>query len=226
MYFYYHNMPVCHSYGADDYGPVFKPKQPFDNSFQWQVPHYEGNRQQPLIGQATWTDGGPITQCGIPWSHNQFMTVAVGQNTPYYCGQELTIRNRTAPFREITVTVVDKVPNYPPNRVNLHRRAFTALGANPSLGVLEVDIIPSEERDTELWGRYLQNVTQTAYPDHQLVANRALAKYVINPNHTTEIYDYTLQAPEELITVRGQITYNPTTNRPVSINLWRLAPSG
>ncbi|WBX81582.1 hypothetical protein PD280_07775 [Virgibacillus salarius] len=61
------------------------------------APPYNQDRQQPVSGQATWTDGGQITQCGIPWSDNLYMTAAVGENSPYQCGQTLKIRNLSIP---------------------------------------------------------------------------------------------------------------------------------
>src|SRR5690625_2643735 len=89
---------------------------------------YVTDRQQAIRGQATWTNGGPVTKCGIPWSTNEYMTVAVGENTPYECGEMLKVENLSiAGEREVIVTVVDRVAGYPANRINLHRRAFEAL---------------------------------------------------------------------------------------------------
>lgn len=177
-------------------------------------------RQKPIKGQATWTEGGQVTKCEIPWSHNSFMTAAVGVNTPYKCGQALKIRNLTTPgYREIIVTVVDQVPGYPPNKINLHRKAFEALGANPAMGVIKVEIISSPELEEEKWGKYLLEVTMTAYPGFNVTDYKSLGKTQISSEQTKESFDFSLQSPRERIKVRGTVIYNPITDRIISFNL-------
>lgn len=100
--------------------------------------------KKPVQGLATWTDGGSTTKCGIPWSYNNYMTVAVGEGSPYKCGQVLKVKNvSNANPLEILVVVVDQVKGYPPNKLNLHRNAFNALGSSVSVGVIEVIITPT-----------------------------------------------------------------------------------
>ncbi|WP_121604131.1 DUF3889 domain-containing protein [Virgibacillus sp. Bac332] len=184
------------------------------------APPYNQDRQQPVSGQATWTDGGQITQCGIPWSDNLYMTAAVGENSPYQCGQTLKIRNLSIPGqREILVTVVDQVPNYPPNRINLHRKAFETLGANVNMGVIHIDIIPSPELDEEKWGKYLLEITQTAYPNYQITEYSKVRKTKVSATRTEEVYEYVLQAPQDKITVRGTVVYNPKTDKVISFDI-------
>lgn len=67
-------------------------------------------RGETIQGQATWTEGGQVTKCGIPWSENEYMTVAVGEDAPYKCGQTIKLTNFSqAVPREVLVTVVDEV---------------------------------------------------------------------------------------------------------------------
>lgn len=175
-------------------------------------------RQQNVQGQATWTEGGPITQCGIPWSHNDYMTVAVGFNTPYQCGQSLKI-TYPATQREIIVTVVDKVPDFPQNKVNLHRRAFEALGADVEAGIINVDITPAPEFEEGRWERYLLRIIQTAYPMYRVIDSQFVESVQLSPTEAKEIYEYTLQSPQETIMLEGTVTYNPQTNRMLSFDI-------
>jgi hypothetical protein len=103
------------------------------------------------------------------------MTAAVGVNTPYQCGQALKITYPPTQ-RVLVVTVVDRVPDYPPNRINLHRKVFEALGANPDLGIINVEITPSPELEQERWGKYLLEVTQSAYPTYNVTEYRTVGK--------------------------------------------------
>ncbi|RXT02834.1 DUF3889 domain-containing protein [Ammoniphilus sp. CFH 90114] len=180
-------------------------------------PFYEA-RQQTIQGQATWTEGGPVTQCGIPWSHNEYMTVAVGVNTPYRCGQTLKIKNPLTQ-RELIVTVVDRVRDYAPNRINLHRRGFEALGANPAVGVINVEITPSPELGEEKWGKYLLEVTQAAYPRYRVTNYKFVSKTDLTAAQKKEIYQFILQSPQETIKVQGTVIYNPQTNRVISFDI-------
>ncbi|WP_106408547.1 DUF3889 domain-containing protein [Alteribacter populi] len=201
-------------YHRSQVNPYFQ--QPYYNN----VTHpYYMERQQPIRGQATWTEGGEVTQCGIPWSENQYMTVAVGVNAPFRCGETLIIKNLSLPGNEVSVTVVDEVPTYPPNKINLHRNAFQALGADLNEGVINVEIAPSPELDEGAWGRNLLGVTQSAYPNYNVVDYKSIEKTVPSPGQTRETYDFILQSPQEQITVQGNVTYNPNTNRVINVDL-------
>ncbi|WP_047982218.1 DUF3889 domain-containing protein [Ornithinibacillus contaminans] len=175
-------------------------------------------RQQTVRGRATWTDGGGTTKCGIPWSDNQYMTVAVGENAPYQCGQSLKIRN-LANGREIIATVVDTVRGFPQNNVNLHRRAFQALGANLDQGIISVDIIPSPELEEEKWGKYLLELVQTAYPGVEITDYSSVGKTEMSPTRVRETYDFILNTQQEQIRVRGNVIYNPESDRVISFDL-------
>ena len=181
---------------------------------------YDTMRQQPVRGQATWTEGGPVTLCGIPWSDNEYMTAAVGKNSPYQCGQTIKIRNLSTPgSREVLVTVVDQVAGYPANKISLHRRAFAALGVNSDVGVIDIEIIPSPELEQEKWGKYLLGVTQTAYPGYNVTEYQTISKTEVSPEQTKETYEFILQSPQERIKVRGSVIYNPQTDRIISFDL-------
>jgi rare lipoprotein A len=178
------------------------------------------SRQQPIRGQATWTNGGQVTKCGIPWSDNQYMTAAVGADTPYKCGQTLKVRNLSTPgAREILVTVVDQVPNYPANRISLHRRAFQALGAPLNIGVINVEILPSPELEQEKWGKYLLEITQSAYPGYNVIDYKSIGKTKLSAEQIKETYEFILQSTQGKITVRGNVTYNPKTDRIINFNI-------
>jgi hypothetical protein len=192
--------------------------QPYYNSRFYPTHPYYAVRQQSIQGQATWTEGGPITQCGIPWSQNQFMTAAVGVNTPYQCGQTIKIMYPLT-NRELLVTVVDRVPGYPSNKINLHRKAFETLGANTDEGIINVEITPSPELEEEKWGKYLLEVTQTAYPAYNVTDYRSVEKTEVSPTQTREVYEFTLESPQERIKVRGTVIYNPVTDRIISFDI-------
>ncbi|MDX8045090.1 DUF3889 domain-containing protein [Gracilibacillus sp. S3-1-1] len=178
-------------------------------------------RQQMVDGVAAWTDGGSITQCGIAWSHNQYMTVAVSSNSPYQCGQTIKVRNPQN-AREVTVTVVDTIPNAPPTGMNLHRRAFEALGANPSVGLLDVQFEAPQESDQARWGEYLLAVTQVAYPQYHVTDYRPIERTQLAHDQLREVYDYALQSLQERITARGTVVYNPITERIASFDIKEL----
>ncbi|RYG71834.1 DUF3889 domain-containing protein [Lentibacillus lipolyticus] len=175
-------------------------------------------RQQTVSGQATWTEGGAVTKCGIPWSANQYMTAAVGPNSPYQCGQTLKIRN-PATGREVLVTVVDETAGYSRNQITLHRRAFEMLGANPQQGVLNIEISPAPESEQQKWGGYLLKIAQTAYPSYQVTKYHFINEKLISSQQKQETYEYTLQSPQERITVQGTVVYNPKTDRILSFNI-------
>ncbi|MRG86114.1 DUF3889 domain-containing protein [Salinibacillus xinjiangensis] len=179
---------------------------------------YNLERQQPISGQATWTEGGQVTKCNQPWSSNEYMTVAVGENTPYQCGQTLKVTNPTNQ-REVLVTVVDQVKGFPPNKINLHRKAFEALGVSPDMGVINVQITPQPQLEEEKWGKYLLEVTQTAYPNFKVTDYNSVEKTSVSSNRTREVYDFKLQSPQESLVVRGTVLYNPNTDRVISFDI-------
>ncbi|MBM7571237.1 DUF3889 domain-containing protein [Aquibacillus albus] len=211
---YYHPYMRNHTFSQVPYYPYYQ------QAYQFGYPTYPQNisRQQPVKGQATWTEGGQVTQCGIPWSANQYMTAAVGGNSPYQCGQTLKIKYPTTQ-REVIVTVVDRVPGFPPNKINVHRRVFGALGASLDAGVINIEITPSPELEEQQWGKYLLEVTQSAYPNYNVTDYSVVEKTQLSANQTKETYDFILKSPAETINVRGTVVYNPNTNRVVSFNL-------
>ncbi|UOQ87153.1 DUF3889 domain-containing protein [Gracilibacillus salinarum] len=177
-------------------------------------------RPQTLNGTATWTNGGNVTKCGIPWSYNQYMTVAVSSNSSFQCGQTLKVTNPQN-GREAIVTVVDTVPNVPANQLNLHQRAFQIL-ANPSVGVLPVQFQASPEVEQEKWGKYLLEVTQTAYPNYNVTDYGFVERTPVTNDQVKEVYDFYLTNGQEQLTVRGTVVYNPMTNRVVSFGITEL----
>ncbi|TRM12510.1 DUF3889 domain-containing protein [Lentibacillus cibarius] len=168
----------------------------------------EHSRQQTINGQATWTEGGAITKCGIPWSTNQYMTVAVGTNSSYPCGRMLKVRN-PATGREILVKVVDETPGYAQNQINLHRKAFEALGVNPQQGIMNVEITPVHDFTQQKWGKYLMDIAKTAYPLYRIDESNFIDKTQISPEQTRETYEYVLQSSQDRFTVQGAVLYNP-----------------
>ncbi|WP_188455580.1 DUF3889 domain-containing protein [Virgibacillus oceani] len=203
------------------YNPYYAhlPYSTYDRHYST-YPYYDYPvRQQSVRGQATWTEGGQVTKCGIPWSSNQNMTVAVGENSPYQCGQTLKVTNLSTPARDVLVTVVDQVPNYPENKINLHRKAFEALGANLNQGIINVEINPTPELEQEKWGKYLLEVAQTAYPGYNVSEYNKTGETQLSSNQTRETYEYILQGPQERIKIRGTVIYNPNTDRIISFDI-------
>lgn len=151
--------PVCNGYIEHRFYPSLPPYTigylhrnyvPYWHSIPyWNPTMYWPFYREPektILGKATWTWGGVPTKCEIGWSHNNYMTAAVGEESPFHCGQKLKIKNISfVPSREIIVTVVDEVKKYPTNKINLHRLAFEALGVQPSAGVINVEITPVNE---------------------------------------------------------------------------------
>ncbi|RSL35247.1 DUF3889 domain-containing protein [Salibacterium salarium] len=216
MYYnhYYAYVPHVQPYVTPYQVPYAPPQPP---SFHRGYPVH-AERQQTVRGQATWTEGGPVTKCNMAWSDNQYMTTAVGGTSPYKCGQALKVRNLNT-GREIIVTVVDEVSGYPNNRLNLHRRAFEALGSNPDIGVMNIEITPSPDVEETQWGKYLVEVVQRAYPNYNVTDYQSVETTQVNAERTRETYEFTLQSPQETMTVRGSVTYNPNTNRVLSMSV-------
>ncbi|RPF53289.1 DUF3889 domain-containing protein [Aquisalibacillus elongatus] len=193
----------------------------YNNPFHhnpYQIPPFFDARQQVIQGQATWTEGGQVTKCNIAWSDNQYMTVAVSPRAGFQCGQTLKVRNPQN-TREVLVEVVDTVQNYPPNRINLHKRAFEALGVNADVGVINVEITPSPELEEEKFGKYLIELVQVGYPGYRVVNYDFEGSEEVSSNRVRETYIYTLESPRETIKVRGSVVYNPNTNRVISFDL-------
>jgi len=215
-------------YAYDQFGnpyvytyPVAYIPQPYNPYQRGYYPYY-AYRQQTVQGQASWTEGGQVTKCNTPWSSNNYMTAAVGDSAPYTCGQKLKVRNLSNQ-KEITVTIVDQVGGYPQNKINLHRKAFEALGANIDAGVISVELTPigadGNGAESSEWGKYLMNVTQTAYPNYQIIDYKSVSKSEVSENRTKEVYEFTLQSPQETMKIQASVTYNPGTGRVASFDL-------
>ncbi|RDY67290.1 DUF3889 domain-containing protein [Halobacillus trueperi] len=201
-------------YGANPYHPYSRYAYP---QAYGTYPNYYGyGVRQPVRGQATWTEGGEVTKCGIPWSNNRYMTAAVGQNSPYQCGQTIKVKN-LANQRVVLVTVVDQVPNYPENKINLHRKAFETLGASVDLGVINVEITPNPQLEEEKWGKYLLEIAQSAYPNYNATDYSKVSQTQQNGN-IKEVYKFVMESPQETMSIEGAVIYNPTTDRIISIN--------
>ncbi|WP_089740607.1 DUF3889 domain-containing protein [Gracilibacillus ureilyticus] len=180
--------------------------------------HWHLFRQNYITGQATWTNGGNVTQCGTQWSYNQFMTAAVSTNSPYVCGQSIKVRNPQN-GREVIVTIVDKVPGSPVNTINLHQRAFETLGANTSIGVIPIEFQPSPELEQEKWGKFLLELTQTAFPQYNVTEYKFAGRTQFAEDQIEEIYEYTLQSAQDRVNIRGSVIYNPATDRVISFGI-------
>ncbi|WP_112181995.1 MULTISPECIES: DUF3889 domain-containing protein [Paraliobacillus] len=196
----------------------FYRESPYLHPYPQQLNYW--GRQPFTRGQATWTEGGRVTQCGMPWSHNEYMTAAVGVNSPYQCGQTLKIRELfSQTLREVIVTIVDKVPGFPADKINLHRKAFEALGADPAVGVINIEFESSPEVEEAEWGKYLLEVTEVAYPNYNITEYNFVKKTNPAPNQTKEIYHYILQSPQERVKIQGTVIYNSNTNRVESFDI-------
>ncbi|QKY71610.1 DUF3889 domain-containing protein [Lentibacillus sp. CBA3610] len=201
--------------------PYFRNVYPYAYSPNGIQPYnftYTDYRQQPISGQATWTEGGQLTQCGIPWSDNLYMTAAVGENSPYQCGQTIQI-TYPATGRSILVEVVDQVPGFPDNRLNVHRRVFETLGANPQQGVIDIQMTPVSNLEQQQWGRYLLEIVQTAYSGYNVNEYSFVGKTEESPSRVRETYEYVLHSSQETITVRASVLYNPNNNRIISFDV-------
>lgn len=204
---YYIPQPY-HDYYRSYYGNAYNPYYAYNDY------------RQPVSGKATWTEGGAVTKCNIPWSRDDYMTVAVGEGAPYQCGQKITVKNMSSgDQQEIEVTVVDQVVGYPPNKINLHRKAFEALGAKLDAGVIDVEISVYSQMESSKWGNYLMTVTQSAYPDYQISDYKAVGKTEVSSERTKVTYEFVLQAPQGMLKVRSSVVYNPKTGRMVSFDI-------
>lgn len=226
--------PVQYGYSPAYPAYPMMPPVPFlENVFPGMPYSYRGEegmwRQQTIKGQALWTDGGQVTRCGLPWSMDNFMTAAVSVNGPFSCGDRLLVRNVTSPDgKEATVTVVDQVAGYPDNKINLHRRAFEAIGANINEGVVEVEIIPEQPTSPvqpgaptmpgQSMGNFLMGMAQTAFPGYSITNYTAKERTELSDNQIKETFEFTLQSPQETLKVEGTVTYNPVTNKIISFD--------
>ncbi|NIK12085.1 RlpA-like double-psi beta-barrel domain-containing protein [Alkalibacillus almallahensis] len=177
--------------------------------------NYEG---ESISGDATWTEGGPVTKCNLAWSDMNHMTTAVSTDSPYTCGQLLNVRFEDT-GKEVTVKVVDTVAGYPQNRLNLHRQVFEALGANLDWGIIPIRIavVPTDGngqlRDV-LW-----NVLGQTYPGATIKNSQWQEEENVSGGYLKESYLFTLGTSEGDMTVRGDVVFHPNTKRIRSINL-------
>ncbi len=176
-----------------------------------------------VYGQATWTNGGPITQCGIPWSHNAYMTAAVGTNSPYQCGQTLKVHH-TSLFtpKDILVTVVDKVPGYPANKINLSRAAFQALGAKLSDGVADVQITTDPKIEEWEWGKYLLAAVQATFPNSTIFDYDYKGRTQASPDQIRQTYQFSLRSNGQQFNVLASALYNKNNNQLYKIEIRRI----
>lgn len=196
------------------------------NPYYWNPYHadpipshpYTEERQQTMHGQATWTVGGQETKCGIPWSRNNYMTAAVGEASPFTCGQTVNVKNPQN-NTEISVLIVDEVRGYPAERINLHRRAFEALGADLNVGIIQVEMEPMAVTEEGRFGERLERMIQLAYPNEALSNYDPVDMMRTETGQVRETYDFMLDAEGETRMVRGEVVYYPETDRIVSINL-------
>ena len=215
MYSNFYPMPYGLSYAPHPYQSHSYTRYLYPTYHENQFEYY--GIRQPIRGQASWTEGGEVTQCGIPWSTNQYMTVAVGRASGYQCGQTIKVKNLSN-GREIIATIVDQVPNYPENKVNLHRKAFETLGASVDAGIINVEINASPELEEEKWGKYLLEIVQSAYPNYKATDYSSVSKNPQNNNQMKEVYKFVMQSPQETMNIQGTVIYNPNTDRIISIN--------
>lgn len=201
-------------YFKNMYPYAYHPYDVYPERQNFQYSHY---RQQSVSGQATWTEGGQLTKCGIPWSDNWYMTAAVGENSPYQCGQLLRVYYPVT-GRSILVEVVDEVPGFPDNEINVHRRVFETLGANPQAGVIDIQFSSVSQIEQQRWGRYLLELTQTAYPEYHVMAYNFIDKKEESASRTRETYEYILQSDHETMTVHASVVYDPGNNRIISFD--------
>lgn len=213
-----------YSYNPYPYNPYpvyYVPQQYYDYYRNYYSnPYYQHYYRQHTQGQATWTEGGAVTKCNMPWSTNNYMTAAVGQGAPYQCGQKLTVKNMSSgQQQEIEVTVVDQVTGYPQNKINLHKRAFEALGASAETGVINVEISVYTQMDKGDWAKYLMSVTQAAYPEYQISDYKTIGETEIAKDRTKVTYEFVLQAPQGMMKVRTSAVYHPKTNKVLSFDV-------
>ncbi|MDQ0159353.1 RlpA-like double-psi beta-barrel domain-containing protein [Alkalibacillus salilacus] len=177
--------------------------------------NYDG---ETISGDTTWTEGGSVTKCNLAWSDMNHMTTAVSADSPYTCGQLLNVKFEDT-GKEVTVKVVDTVAGYPPNRLNLHRKAFEALGANLDWGIIpiRISVVPTDGngqlRDV-LW-----NVLGQTYPGATIKNSQWQGEENVSGGYRKESYLFTLGTSEGDITVRGDVVFHPNTKRIRSINL-------
>jgi hypothetical protein len=225
----YHYMPVHPQtdFFGGYFGPYIFPAVYFNPYFHhpYHHIHHHPNHTfyrdgERLSGQATWTEGGATTKCGIPWSENNYMTAAVGPTSPYKCGQTLKVINvNSVVQKEVNVTVVDTVEDFPRNKINLHRRAFQALGAPIEAGVINVEITPVTQQQYAKWGRTLLEVTKNSYPNYDIVDYNFVGSKDVNDNLVQETFKFTLQRGQEKKVINAHVTFNPATENIISINL-------
>src|SRR5699024_11255402 len=118
----------------------------------------------------------------------------VGDTAPYKCGETLRIRNLSMPGGcESVVKVVDQVEGYPENKVNLHRRAFEALGAPLDLGVIDVEIVPPNMSDQDRWEDLLLTTAQPMYPNYRVFDYRSIGNQHFFTPDVEDTYEFILE---------------------------------
>lgn len=207
------------------YRPYFMnyPLHGFQHQTSHQAHPYNRFRQPTIRGQATWTEGGQVTKCNIPWSENEYMTAAVGESSPFQCGETIKIRNLQAPFgREIYVKIVDEVEGYPEEKINLHRKAFEALGINPNVGIVQVEMTPISQDEERNWEQYILQIAQSTFPNSTITNLDFVRKSSPNTSQTMSTYLVTLDNMQRLFQVEASVTYETPSNRVMSVQLKRI----
>ncbi|MFD1849888.1 RlpA-like double-psi beta-barrel domain-containing protein [Oceanobacillus bengalensis] len=195
------------------------PYNPYMNNYRNNDPYFNSfEHRQTITGQATWTEGGQVTKCNIPWSDYNQMTAAVGEDSPFRCGQIIKVRNLSAPVgREVFVKIVDEVQGYPINRINLHRAAFAALGINPSVGVINVEMTPLSNEQEKNWADYFISVVETAFPAYTVSNYEHVGKSGGSSSQTKDSYEFMLESPQGSKHIAGDLVYDANTNDVISL---------
>ncbi|MET3684327.1 rare lipoprotein A [Alkalibacillus flavidus] len=184
----------------------------------FRVEHEDGS----VAGDATWTEGGEVTKCNLSWSDMNNMTTAVSPNSPYQCGDLLKVTYLET-GQSITVKVVDSVSGYPKNRLNLHRQAFQALGANLDLGVIPVVISRVSASNGSRYEQMLMNMMQAAFPNARMKQSRQTNKEQMSGGRMKETYEMVLETEVSDVTMQGDVVYHPTSQQVQSIHFKRLS---
>lgn len=208
------------TYGYRPLSTMYNYGQPYSLYRNYPLDSNSMEREKSVKGHATWSEGGKITKCSIPWSHNEFMTTAVGSNSPYKCGEVLLVKN-LANNKEIKVTVVDEIRGYPSNRISLHRKAFEALGANLDEGIINIEIMPAPVAEAARgdWGNYLLNVARAAFPQYNITGYQTIDQQPLESSQVQHTYDYFLESYEGTNTIRGNVIIDSSNNQVLSIDL-------
>lgn len=93
------------------------------------------------------------------------------------------------------------------------------MGADPSVGVIHVQIEPVPKLEDEKWGKFLLEIVQTSYPDGKVLEYNHMGSTKAGSEQIQETYDFILQSPKDKITIRGEVIYNPNKERVISVNI-------